>query len=75
MNHIFCCFATKDRAEKKDYFDFRYMVIEEIVRGLNSLGLSYDYYHYRTGGGAEVDMVLEGEFGLLPIEIKNMDRM
>ena len=46
------------------------MVIEEIVRGLNSLGLSYDYYHYRTGGGAEVDLVLEGEFGLLPIEIK-----
>ena len=46
------------------------MVIEEIVRGLNALGTSYDYYHYRTGGGAEVDLILEGEFGLLPIEIK-----
>jgi predicted AAA+ superfamily ATPase len=46
------------------------MVIEEILRGLNSLGTSYDYYHYRTGGGAEVDLILEGEFGLLPIEIK-----
>jgi uncharacterized protein len=27
-------------------------------------------YHYRTGAGAEVDLVLEGEFGILPIEIK-----
>jgi len=27
-------------------------------------------YHYRTGGGAEIDLVLEGEFGLVPIEIK-----
>ena len=46
------------------------MVIEEILRGLNALGTSYDYYHYRTGGGAEVDLILDGEFGLLPIEIK-----
>ena len=46
------------------------MVIEEILRGLNSLGISYDYYYYRTSGGAEVDLILDGEFGLLPIEIK-----
>ena len=46
------------------------LVIEEILRSLDSLGVSYDYYHYRTGGGAEVDLVLEGEFGLVPIEIK-----
>lgn len=46
------------------------MVIETILRGLNALGIAYDYYHYRTGGGAEVDLILEGEFGLLPIEIK-----
>jgi predicted AAA+ superfamily ATPase len=51
-------------------YSWESMVIEEILRGLNSLGLSYDYYHYRSGGGAEVDLVLEGEFGLLPIEIK-----
>ncbi|HIO96546.1 MAG TPA: ATP-binding protein [Leucothrix sp.] len=46
------------------------MVIENIIRGLNSLGCVFDYFHYRTGAGAEVDLVLEGEFGLLPIEIK-----
>lgn len=46
------------------------MVIEEILRGFNALGTSYAYYYYRTGGGAEVDLILEGEFGLVPIEIK-----
>lgn len=46
------------------------MVIEEIIRGLNGRGLSFDCYYYRTGGGAEVDLVLEGEFGLVPLEIK-----
>ncbi len=45
-------------------------VIENILRGFNSLGVPYDYYYYRTGAGAEVDLVLEGEFGLLPVEIK-----
>jgi predicted AAA+ superfamily ATPase len=45
------------------------MVIEEIIRGLNCLGTGFDYY-YRTGGGAEVDLILEGDFGLIPVEIK-----
>lgn len=45
-------------------------VVEQILRGLDSLGLSYDFSHYRTAGGAEVDLVLEGSFGLVPIEIK-----
>lgn len=46
------------------------MVIENVIRGLNAQGVIFDYYHYRTSAGAEVDLVLEGEFGLLPIEIK-----
>ena len=46
------------------------MVIENIIRGLNAAGVVFDYFHYRTGAGAEVDLILEGEFGLLPIEIK-----
>ena len=51
------------------------MVIENILRELNSLGVHYDYYHYRTGAGAEIDLILEGEFGLLPIEIKDNQRI
>ncbi|MBN1847898.1 MAG: ATP-binding protein [Deltaproteobacteria bacterium] len=47
------------------------MVIEEMIRGLNSLGVGFDYYFYRTGAAAEVDLILEGDFGLIPIEIKH----
>ncbi len=46
------------------------MVIEEILRGLSWRGISANYYYYRTSGGAEVDLILEGKFGLIPIEIK-----
>jgi len=46
------------------------MVIENLLRGLTIQGLSFDYFHYRTSAGAEVDLVLEGEFGLIPVEIK-----
>jgi len=47
------------------------MVVEEILRSLNASGLSYSPYYYRTGGGAEVDLVIEGKFGLIPFEIKH----
>ena len=46
------------------------LVIEELIRGLNAVGVGFDYYYYRTGGGAEVDLILEGDFGLIPVEIK-----
>lgn len=46
------------------------MVVEEICRQLNQRGVGFDAYHYRTGGGAEVDLVLEGTFGLVAVEIK-----
>jgi len=29
-----------------------------------------DFYYYRTGDRSEVDLVVEGPFGILPIEIK-----
>lgn len=46
------------------------MVIEEVLRGLNAVGKKVEAGYYRTFAGAEVDLVLEGDFGLLPIEIK-----
>lgn len=46
------------------------MVIEELHRQLNQRGVGFDAFHYRTGGGAEVDLVLEGEFGRIAVEIK-----
>jgi uncharacterized protein len=47
------------------------LVVENIMRGLAASGVGNDASHYRTGGGAEVDLVLEGNFGTLPIEIKH----
>lgn len=46
------------------------MVIEELHRQLNQRGVGFDAFHYRTGGGAEVDLVLEGGFGRIAVEIK-----
>jgi predicted AAA+ superfamily ATPase len=47
------------------------MVVEEIVRQLNALGTAFEYSYYRTGAGAEVDLVLEGDFGRIAVEIKH----
>jgi uncharacterized protein len=51
------------------------MVVEEWIRQLNALGASFDAYYYRTAAGAEVDLVIEGFFGLIPIEIKRSQRV
>ncbi len=51
--------------------NFESFVIEELINGLHATMLAkWDYYYYRTRNGAEVDLILEGSFGVLPIEIK-----
>ena len=47
------------------------LVIEELLRGLNGRGFAFEASHYRTAAGGEIDLVLEGDFGLIPIEIKH----
>jgi uncharacterized protein len=50
---------------------FESFIIEEIIKGLHATLLSkWDYSYYRTRNGAEIDLVLHGDFGTLPIEIK-----
>lgn len=52
-------------------FSFEAFVIEEILKGLQDARLrQVDAYYYRTRSGAEIDLILEGPFGVLPIEIK-----
>lgn len=46
-------------------------VVEEIIRQLGADGVAHQISYYRTGGGAEVDLVLEGGFGLVAVEIKH----
>jgi predicted AAA+ superfamily ATPase len=45
-------------------------VTEQILRQLSHAGLDARATHYRTGAGAEIDLVLEGSFGVIPVEIK-----
>lgn len=47
------------------------MVIEEVLRQLNAIGIPHQYAYHRTGGGAEVDLVLEGTFGRVAVEVKH----
>lgn len=51
--------------------NFESTVIEEILKGLEASPLTnWSAYYYRTRNGAEIDLILEGPFGTLPIEIK-----
>ena len=43
---------------------------ELLLRGFAAAGIEVAPYHFRTRGGAEVDLVLTGEVGTLPVEIK-----
>lgn len=54
---------------------FEALAVETLLRSLDVLGAGYQACHYRTGGGAEIDLVLEGEFGLLPVEVKFGQRL
>lgn len=50
---------------------FESFVIEELIKGLQAtLVTHWQPYYYRTRGGAEIDLILDGPFGVLPIEIK-----
>ena len=51
-------------------FSFEAFVIEEILKGLQDIRVQVEACYYRTHSGAEIDLVLEGNFGILPIEIK-----
>lgn len=51
-------------------FSFEAFVIEEILKGLEDTRVQAQAYYYRTHSGAEIDLILEGSFGVLPIEVK-----
>ncbi len=50
---------------------FEGFVIEELMKGLQATHVvNWNPYYYRTRNGAEVDFIIYGPFGLIPIEIK-----
>ena len=51
---------------------FEGFVIEEILKGLSAIKTTnWKAYYYRTRHGVEIDLILEGRFGIIPIEIKH----
>jgi predicted AAA+ superfamily ATPase len=52
-------------------FSFESFVIDELLKGMQAKGITnYQARYFRTRKGVEVDLVLSGYFGVLPIEIK-----
>ena len=52
-------------------FSFESFVIEEIIRGCQStMATQLEFSYYRTIDKSEVDLIIEGSFGVIPIEIK-----
>ncbi len=50
---------------------FEAFAIEEIIKGLQATTVTnWRPHYYRTRNRAEIDLILEGPFGVLPIEIK-----
>jgi predicted AAA+ superfamily ATPase len=50
---------------------FESFVSEEIIKGIQATEIAnWKYYYYRTRNGAEIDLIVEGSFGTLPVEIK-----
>ena len=51
---------------------FEAFITEEIIKGIQATDVTnWAYYYFRTRNGAEIDLILEGPFGVLPIEIKS----
>ena len=52
-------------------FSFESFVIEEIIRGLQAtMATQLEFTYYRTIDKSEIDLVIEGTFPAIPIEIK-----
>ncbi len=50
---------------------FESFIAEEIIRGVQATkAVNLQFYHLRTKAGGEIDLIIEGSFGLIPIEIK-----
>lgn len=45
-------------------------VMEQLIKGFQSQLIRIKYSYYRTHNQAEIDLILEGAFGCVPIEIK-----
>ena len=71
VNYLMFLFATEQlRSSPVVGWLWEAMIIEEILKGCKLSSIIVEPYFYRTNDGREIDLILEGSFGLLPIEIK-----
>ncbi len=54
---------------------FEHAIILEIIRRIRTFNLDYKIYYWRTGGGAEVDCIIDTGSTIIPIEIKASARV
>lgn len=54
---------------------FEHAVMLEIIRRVRQIGKGWRVHYWRTGGGAEVDCVLDTGQEVIPMEIKAMTRI
>jgi uncharacterized protein len=58
------CFLSLLYLSLLTFRDFR-------IKGLSATSVTnWQPFHYRTRNGAEIDLILEGPFGVLPIQVK-----
>ena len=71
LNHLLRINELRDLQSHPDRCNmWEAVVIEQIIRFFSEKGIPFDYYYYRTSAGAEVDLIIESEFGTIPFEIK-----
>ena len=46
-------------------------IIEEIVKGFQNNLIRIEPFYYRTNNQAEIDLIIEGDFGIIPVGIKS----
>ena len=52
-------------------FSFESFVTEELIRGFQAtMATQLEFSYYRTVDKSEVDFVIEGAFGVVPVEVK-----
>lgn len=73
INHYLTGIDTREKLIRAPQVgrNFESFIIEEIIKGIQATKVTrWDYFYYRTRNGAEIDLILSGSFGILPIEIK-----
>ena len=71
INYLFNIHSIKDLKGHQLYGRlWESFVIEQILKELRGHALKHHYSFYRTNNQKEIDLIIEGRMGIIPIEIK-----